>query len=156
MSLFRSDPMGLYNLVMPRENAWEILNELGELDALQFIDLNAHETAFNRPYANYIKRCEELEAKVQGIEKEITRFGRRVERCEDIKVFMRGLKDFLATRNKAEHTYFEEVETELDERLNGLNEQIRTFDNLIDKYNHLIEFKQVLLKTRPFIGDDFR
>jgi V-type H+-transporting ATPase subunit a len=64
MSLFRSDPMGYYSIVMPRENAWEIFNELGELSALQFIDLNAGQVAFNRPYSNYVQRCSEMENKL--------------------------------------------------------------------------------------------
>ena len=38
MSLFRSERMGLYNMNMPKENAWEILNELGEESCIEFID----------------------------------------------------------------------------------------------------------------------
>ena len=38
MSLFRSEEMGYYDLIMPKESAWEILNEIGELDAVHFLD----------------------------------------------------------------------------------------------------------------------
>ena len=31
---FRSKTMGYYKLIMPRESAWEILNELGELNCI--------------------------------------------------------------------------------------------------------------------------
>lgn len=31
--------MGYYNLVMPSDYAWDILNTVGELDALHFIDM---------------------------------------------------------------------------------------------------------------------
>ena len=37
--MFRSEKMGFYNLVMSREDAWEILNELGEIASLHFIDM---------------------------------------------------------------------------------------------------------------------
>ena len=37
--MFRSEKMGYYNLVMSREGAWEILNELGEISSLHFIDM---------------------------------------------------------------------------------------------------------------------
>jgi V-type H+-transporting ATPase subunit a len=56
--------MGYYSIVMPRENAWEIFNELGGLSALQFNDLNAGLVAFNRPYSNYLQRCGEMENKL--------------------------------------------------------------------------------------------
>jgi hypothetical protein len=29
--------MNYYNISLPRESAWEILNELGETDAIQFV-----------------------------------------------------------------------------------------------------------------------
>jgi hypothetical protein len=34
MSLFRSERMLYYEFRMPRENAWEILNEVGELSCV--------------------------------------------------------------------------------------------------------------------------
>lgn len=36
--LFRSETMGYYNLVMPRESAWEILDEIGSHGSLHFVD----------------------------------------------------------------------------------------------------------------------
>ena len=63
MSLFRSEKMGYYTILMPREHAWEVLNQLGELNALQFVDLNADQPMFNKPYANFLKRCDEMENK---------------------------------------------------------------------------------------------
>ncbi len=40
MSLFRSETMGFYHLILPSESSWDILNELGRLNLLHFIDLN--------------------------------------------------------------------------------------------------------------------
>jgi V-type H+-transporting ATPase subunit a len=149
--------MGYYNLILPRNDAWEIMNELGEIAALEFIDQNVSEASFNRPYSGYIKRCEEMENKIKTIETEMGKFGKSVTRCEDPKQFLTGLKIFMNKRNKAGHTYFEELEGELDDKLKRLNDQIKTYDKLVEKYNHLIEFKQVLLKTRPHLGNrDFK
>ena len=38
--------MGYYNLVMSREASWEIINKLGNIDCLHFIDMNP-DIAFN-------------------------------------------------------------------------------------------------------------
>jgi hypothetical protein len=38
MSLLRSERMEYYHIVMPRENSWSILSELGDISAMQFID----------------------------------------------------------------------------------------------------------------------
>jgi len=40
MSLFRSEKMGYYSLIMPSESSREIMNELGQLNCVQFEDLN--------------------------------------------------------------------------------------------------------------------
>mmetsp|Transcript_20061 Transcript_20061/g.17151 ORF Transcript_20061/g.17151 Transcript_20061/m.17151 type:complete len:282 (+) Transcript_20061:55-900(+) len=152
--MFRSREMGYYNIVMPREGSWEVLNELGTLSALQFLDLNQDETAFNRPYSGYVRRCEEMENKISVIEKEMQKFDKRIERADDVNGFLSDLKQQLRSRNKSDHTYFDDCEAELDGKMNNLNEQIKVYDNLIEKFNHLIEYKQVLLKTRPFTAGD--
>jgi V-type H+-transporting ATPase subunit a len=153
MSMFRSDRMGYYTLHMPREYAWEVINELGALDCLQFVDQNTNEAGFNRPYANYIRRCEDLEAKVSSIQHEMGRFDVTVKECDDPKIFLRDLRTFLLTRNKAERTYFEDLEGFIEEKVSTLNDQIKSYDTLIENYNHLIEYKQVLVQTKPHLGD---
>jgi V-type H+-transporting ATPase subunit a len=58
-AIFRSETMGYYQLILPRESAWEILSELGDTSTLHYIDDNPL-PLINRPFANYIKRCEEV------------------------------------------------------------------------------------------------
>lgn len=154
MSLFRSDVMGYYHLVMPRENAWEILNSLGDLKTLQFVDLNAGDLAFNRPYSNHIKRCEDMEAKVAFLRKQMKRFNKEIVPCEDPNLFLAHHRDFIKARNRAAHTYIEEAETDLDERVAQLTTQIDTYDKIIEKNSRLKEYKKVLEKTRKYIGDN--
>jgi len=38
MASFRSEKMGSYVLLLQRESAWDILNEIGEMDAIHFED----------------------------------------------------------------------------------------------------------------------
>ncbi len=49
--MFRSRTMGYYQVILPHESAWEILNELGELDCLHFVDHDPLKPALNRPHA---------------------------------------------------------------------------------------------------------
>lgn len=44
---------------MPKDDAWFIMNELGNLGCIQFIDLNKNEQPFHLPYASQIKRCDD-------------------------------------------------------------------------------------------------
>jgi V-type H+-transporting ATPase subunit a len=45
---------------MPRENAYDIFNALGHLGILQVNDSDPNLPLLSRPFANYIKRCDEL------------------------------------------------------------------------------------------------
>ncbi len=56
IKMFRSNSMKYYNLIISRESAWEVLNQLGDLEALHFVDYDPSLPIINRPFANYIKR----------------------------------------------------------------------------------------------------
>ena len=70
MSILRSEDMGYFTLFMPHESAWAVLNQIGKIGALQFVDLNVNQSVFNRPYAAYVKRCDEVERRLKFIENE--------------------------------------------------------------------------------------
>jgi hypothetical protein len=41
------------------------MNELGKVDALHFINMNADEQVFNLPFAQQVKRCDDLQFKLE-------------------------------------------------------------------------------------------
>ena len=43
--------MELYQVTMPKDDAWYIMNELGNLGVLSFVDLNRSEQPFHLTYA---------------------------------------------------------------------------------------------------------
>jgi V-type H+-transporting ATPase subunit a len=153
MSLFRSERMGYFQLIMPRENAWEILNDLGEASAMQFVDRDPDEIAFTRPFAAQVKRCEEIESNLKSVENFMIRFNKKVSKCSDTKSFLLNLRRFLATRNRSEISYLDEVEFDVNEKTKQLDEQIKTFDNLKQKFHKFLEYKAVLMKTKAILGE---
>jgi hypothetical protein len=48
----RSEDMTLFQLRVPKDDAWDVMNQLGDLDVAHFINLNKNEQPFNLPYAN--------------------------------------------------------------------------------------------------------
>lgn len=43
MSFFRSETMSYYQLIIPRESAWYVLNELGKVNTVEIVDMNPEE-----------------------------------------------------------------------------------------------------------------
>lgn len=107
---------------MPRESAWEILNELGNLSSLHFVDHDPSLPLINRPFANYIKRCEDIFTKLDVIQKELTKWQIPVKKCKNHKDFLNNIKIKLNQRDRAARTYFEEVEADVNTKMAQLNE----------------------------------
>jgi hypothetical protein len=59
MSLYRSEDVSLYTLLMPHESAWDIVNTLGELSCVHFVDSDPENPIFSKPYFSSLRRCDE-------------------------------------------------------------------------------------------------
>jgi hypothetical protein len=68
---------------MPKDDAWDVMNQLGGLDLAHPINLNRGEQPFNLPYASQIKRCEETERRLLYI----------LKQCQSMKVKINKPKD---------------------------------------------------------------
>jgi len=44
---------------MPNDDAWYLMNEMGNMGTIHFMDLNKAEQPFHLPYAGQIKRADE-------------------------------------------------------------------------------------------------
>lgn len=55
MGLYRSEIMKLYKLFVPKDDAWNVMNEFGDLGLAHFIDLNKEESPYSLPYTTQIK-----------------------------------------------------------------------------------------------------
>ncbi|KAF5176208.1 V-type proton atpase subunit a isoform [Thalictrum thalictroides] len=134
MDLFRSEPMQLVQIIIPIESAHLTVSYLGELGLLQFKDLNAEKSPFQRTYAAQIKRCGEMARKLRFFREQMSKAGFTppATPLTQAKVDFDGLEIKLG-----------ELETELIE-INGNS------DKLQRAYNELVEYKLVLQKAGEF------
>lgn len=70
-SMFRSEPMKLYQMILVKEAAFECVAELGKKGNVQFIDLNAKLSLYARSFVKQMRRCEEMERKLRFLEKQV-------------------------------------------------------------------------------------
>jgi len=52
MGFLRSEIMELYQLVIPKDDIWRVIESLGQLNMAHFLDLNKDVQPFNLPYAH--------------------------------------------------------------------------------------------------------
>lgn len=68
MGIFRSELMVHKRIRIPKDFAYDIMNELGKMqDAIEFSDLNKDNFEAKKSYQGIISRCDEIEKKIKYI-----------------------------------------------------------------------------------------
>ncbi len=75
--------MGLYRILIPVESAYDVVNSLGYIDTVHFIDSDPSNPLFSRPFFSYVKRCEDAYYRVEMIQKEMRKFDYDIINCSD-------------------------------------------------------------------------
>ncbi|XP_008783594.1 V-type proton ATPase subunit a3-like [Phoenix dactylifera] len=134
MDLLRSEPMQLVQIIIPIESAHLTVSYLGDLGLLQFKDLNADKSPFQRTYANQIKRCGEMARKLRFFREQMTKAG--------ISPSAMSLTQT--------HIDLDDLEIKLGELEAELIEVNTNSEKLQRTYNELLEYKLVLQKAGEF------
>uniref|UniRef100_A0A0E0QX12 V-type proton ATPase subunit a n=1 Tax=Oryza rufipogon TaxID=4529 RepID=A0A0E0QX12_ORYRU len=129
MDLMRSEAMQLVQVIIPAESAHLAVSYLGDLGLLQFKDLNADKSPFQRTYASQIKRCGEMARKLRFFREQMS-------------------KAAIATSTQFSGTSLEidDLEVRLGELEVELTEVNANNDKLQRTYNELVEYNIVLQK----------
>lgn len=152
MGFLRSEKMGYYSIVIPSDQAWEVLNQLGKLSAVQFVDQNSDLAVFNRRYASYIRRCEEAERRLRFLQQEQERFNVHITEAKDPLTVVDLLDRDLLSNKIPAGTHFENLEHELENLENSLILQLKNYEQLSTGMEYLSEKKVVLSKARDAFG----
>uniref|UniRef100_A0A915AQ24 V-type proton ATPase subunit a n=1 Tax=Parascaris univalens TaxID=6257 RepID=A0A915AQ24_PARUN len=139
-SLYRSEEMCLAQLFLQTEAAYTCVAELGELGLVQFRDLNAEVSAFQRKFVNEVRRCDEMERKLRFLEREIKK--------DSIAMLDTGENpDAPQPREMIDlEATFEKLENELCE-VNQNEEMLKK------NFSELTELKHILRKTQQFFEE---
>ncbi|ESW22229.1 hypothetical protein PHAVU_005G137800 [Phaseolus vulgaris] len=135
MDLMRSEKMTFVQLIIPVESAHRAISYLGELGLLQFRDLNADKSPFQRTFVNQVKRCAEMSRKLRFFKDQISKAGL-----------------LSSSRTVLEPDIdLEDLEMQLAEHEHELIEMNSNSDKLRQSYNELLEFKIVLQQACGFL-----
>lgn len=152
MGLFRSEDMSLYEISIPKDNAWDIMNVLGKLNAIHFVELNTHEQPFNLTFVNWVKRCDDTLRRISFIKEECKRQGLDLKKPKDAATYLENLESIYRNRKKSCSLYFEEIEKEVTKKEAFVAEQIDILRKMHEDLNQLIQYKTVLSKAASIIG----
>ena len=116
MGLFRSEEMRLYQMTVPKDNAWNVVNKFGDMGQAQFIDLNKDETPYNLPYTAQVKACEEAERKLAYLREQCNQNLIKINPPKDIKTFMHQLKLIKDNKRKAMNMLVDDIQKDIKQQ----------------------------------------
>ncbi|KAG0474818.1 hypothetical protein HPP92_014504 [Vanilla planifolia] len=134
MQLMRSEPMHLVQIIIPMESSHLTVSYLGDLGLLQFKDLNADKSPFQRTYASQIKKCGEMARKLRFFKEQM------------LKACISASEASLTRSNIG----FDELEVKLEDLETELIEINTNTEKLRRTYNELLEYKVMLQKAGEF------
>eukprot|EP00698_Gefionella_okellyi_P006161 TRINITY_DN15599_c0_g1_i1.p1 TRINITY_DN15599_c0_g1~~TRINITY_DN15599_c0_g1_i1.p1 ORF type:complete len:847 (-),score=193.78 TRINITY_DN15599_c0_g1_i1:23-2563(-) len=140
MEGWRSEPMTKVHLFIQSDAAKDTCDELARDGVIEFIDLNADKSAFQRRFVNEVKRCDEMERKIRFFADQI----RKLEIHVDINAEFKQDED---------HYNLEALEDQFEDMEKDLRELAKGQEQLDRNYNELIESRHVLTKDESFFSE---
>ena len=145
MDFFRSADMDLFEISVPKDYAWEIMDTFGRLDSIHFVNLNKDSQVFTLVYAHKLKRCEEaLRRIVDIIEREGQRFGLDMKRPKSIEAMQRALNNQSKLKKKAPQIIFDIIESDIARQAKLIADQKSREEDMHHEFISLVERKAIL------------
>ncbi|OJD40842.1 vacuolar atp synthase 98 kda subunit [Diplodia corticola] len=139
-TLFRSADMSLTQLYISNEIGREVVSALGELGVMDFRDLNAETTAFQRTFTQEIRRLD-------NVERQLRYFHAQMDKSN---IPMRSIYEFnntLAAPSASEIDELADRSQSLENRIASLNE---SYETLKKREVELTEWRWVLREAGGF------
>lgn len=115
MDYFRSADMTLFQVTIPRDEIWKVIEAIGHLDIVHFMDLNRNELNANKlNFTNQIKRCDETERKIIYLLNKCREYRILISKPASIANFKDNIKVIEDEKRKGRDLLFDAIEEEVN------------------------------------------
>lgn len=129
---------------MPNDQAHAVVEELGELERIQFKDLNPDVNPFQRTYVSQIRRCDEAERRLRFLTQQINAQQIPIRPYEDTVALL---------QNRSGAQALDELDTRLAESEARVGAMNNSYESLEKRALELEEARQVLRETDVFFSE---
>ena len=151
MSIFRSEEMGLFTLGVDKNAAWDVVESLGRLSCLHFIDVNTKEQVYNRIYSAMTRRCDEGQRRVRYLEAVCEQYKKPLVPPKNVNSFLASIQEIIANKGKNSMAYFEEIESTIESAEKFLLVQQKEAERLFLEFTAFAQQKYVLNKASEIV-----
>jgi 5-formaminoimidazole-4-carboxamide-1-beta-D-ribofuranosyl 5'-monophosphate synthetase len=122
--------MELYRISIPKDDAWKVIEKIGEDNFAHFVDLNKNEKVFNLPYAYRIKMCDETERRIQYLLARTAELKVPCYRPKDELIQNTWVMKLAETRNKSRELLFDSIEQDIVQKEQFVMSQNKIIDDM--------------------------
>lgn len=148
--------MELYRVTIPKDDAWSVVEALGNTDSAHFIDLNKNEQPFNLPYAQRIKLAEETERRIHYLIQKCKELRIKIYRPKSAEYFAKKIEQLQEAKGKGKDMLFDAIESDVADKeafVQRMSKQIGEMQFEIQKmedYERVLGFVQGMV---PQLGN---
>jgi vacuolar-type H+-ATPase subunit I/STV1 len=144
--------MRLYQLTVPKDDAWTVMNEFGDIGYAMFINLNKDESPYNLPYTTQIKLCEEAERKLNYLLDQCKKHYVDVFPPENVKAFLSQLTKIKDNKRKAINLLLDEIQKDINQQesfVDQQNQRLKETEATLANFRDAYQVFNVALKMIP-------
>ena len=131
--------MNRYKIIIPKENAWEVLNELGLFGEVELIHNESHGSNLDKTTHKLVKHCEEVLRCCNSIFEFLQDEGAKVATGIDCDVYLSNLSKIIKQRNVQAKNYFEQVSEEIKKYHEEVLRNSQMLEKLTEDLRHAEE-----------------
>ena len=131
-------------MTIPKDDAWRVIESLGNLDIAHFIDLNKNEQPFALPYAMRVKLCDETERRISYLIQKCKDNKIKINKPPNLDAFAKNIATIESEKKKAMHLLFDAIEQDVQNDEQFVAKQSKTIEEMQSDINKLEDYLQVI------------
>ncbi|KDO25283.1 hypothetical protein SPRG_22235 [Saprolegnia parasitica CBS 223.65] len=136
--------MEYVSLIIHEDAAHDCITMLGDLGVVEFTDLNPELTPFQRRYASYIQRCNEMDRKLRCFMVEMTKFKISAKSADNVDSFLAGSPDVCHSSQDTTVRALNSIERILEDKEQELLQLNSMHEKLTREYNERKELQEII------------
>lgn len=153
--MIRSETMNRFKIIIPKENAWEVLNEFGMLGCLELIHTETPGSEMDKKNLRMVKHCEEVLRNCQSVVEYLESQEASISHCRDTDYYLTNLKGIIKQKGFTPKTYFEHVSEEVRKCFEESQRNQLMFEKLTEDLRSAEEELIVSLSIKEVLPDSY-
>jgi len=136
--------MELFKLTTPKDDAWKVVETLGQEDLVQFLNMNEGVEVTRLIYQDRIKLCEESERRILFLINTCRDHHIKINKPENVSVFARNISSIESEKKKSHDLLFDAIESEVRDCESFVMTQRETIDEIKSNISKLDDYYEVI------------